>query len=351
MEHHAASARGLQLIRVSPDRFILKRGLRELSVSGAAAAAVVEPLVGMLDAARGREEILAAFSADLRPDAERLLRALEQRGLLAAGAGAPGEAGMEGALRAAFFENFGAAGAEAPARLREAEVIVVGVSLIGRALALGLLECGVGRVIVAEHPVLTNHMVPGAWARGGGRLVYSDRVPEDDALRGASLLCAASDLGEVDALLALSRAAIRVERPFLPAWIHGMVGAVGPLCHPRETACLRCYRLRADSNDPKYELARAVRQHLSASPEARASVGLLSPMPDVVGRIAAMEAAKHIGGFVPADALGRVLEINLLAFGAGARRVLKIPRCPDCGEQNRRAPTALTHGPQIPDRR
>jgi len=97
-------------------------------------------------------------------------------------------------------------------------------------------------------------------------------------------------------------------------------------------------------------VARAVRKHLSIDPEARAAVGLLPPMASVLGGIAAMEALKCLGGFIPSDALGQILEVNLIALGATSRRVLKVPRCPDCSEQSRRAPMALTHGPQIPDR-
>lgn len=354
-------ARGLQVIRVSPDRFVLKRGLCEVSIAGAVAAAIVEPLAAMLDGTRGRAEILEAFSGDLRPDVDRLLRALQERGL--AGDRAEDAAGAEAAdgSQSAFYDNFGPAGRAAPDQLRQAVVLVAGANLTARALALGLLECGVGQVIVVDHPVLTNPAASG-WARrdgspgdlpreAAGRLCFSASMPGDETLRGVSLLCATSDLGEVDALLEMSRLALRLERPFLPAWLDGMMGVVGPLCYARETACLRCYRLRADASSPRYDVARAVRKHLSIDPEARAATGLLPPMPGVLGRVAAMEALKCLGGFIASDTIGQILEINLIAFGATSRRVLKIPRCPDCSEQSRRAPTALTHGPQIPDRR
>jgi hypothetical protein len=77
---------------------------------------------------------------------------------------------------------------------------------------------------------------------------------------------------------------------------------------------------------------------------------MLPPMAAIVGQIAAMEAAKALGGFAPPDAVGRSIEVNLVSFQTSVRRVLKVPRCPDCSRVMRRTARVLEHGPQIPYR-
>lgn len=344
------NARGVQIIRLAPDRFVLKRGVHELVVTGAAAGTAIEPLLALLDGTRAREEIVRSFPGDLRGDVDELISALLLRGMISPRAETESATDDEEGLQAAFYRNFGAHGLRAPERLKDAEVIVVGVNLITRTLARGLLECGVGRVILVDHPVLSDHLSSRWLSPLREQVTVLDALPGEPVLRQASLLCAVSQYGEAEALLQVNRLAIQHERPFLPVWITEMVGSVGPLNHPRETACLRCYRLRADSNDSKYETSRAIRAHMSADPEAAHSVGLLPPIAGAVGEIAAMEVIKFLGGFLPTDAVGRIIQINLMSFSSAVRRVLKVPRCPDCSDQNRRAPMALWRGPQITQR-
>lgn len=347
------NAKDLQFIRISEGRAVLKRGTQELLLSGPAVTTVVEPVLELLDGSRSRQEIVEAFPADLRPEVESLLRGLTGRRLIT-GEAEPQEArsGIE-SLGRAFFWNFGERGEAGPEKLHAARVLVVGANLITRSLVRSLLEIGVGGVTVAAHPVLDNHLIPfaeapPAGADAGERLKRLDAPPPEDALGEFSLLCATCDFGEAEALLEVNRLGLRQEKPFLPVWLADLRGHVGPLNHPFETACLRCYRVRADSHDAHHDVSRAVRLHVNADPAARAGAGLLPPMAGILGEIAAMEIAKFLADFMPSDAVGRQIEINLVSFSSAVRRVLKIPRCPECSDAMRRAPAALTVGPAIP---
>jgi len=346
-------AKRLQLIRLSGDRVVLKRGVQEILLEGPGVGSVVEPVVKMLDGTATREQIVDAFPGELRSDVDRLLSSLLQRGMASESPdGLPEEEPGADALQAAFYRNFGRLGEVAPARLAASTVLVVGVNLISRALVRSLLELGVGEVRLAGEPVLDNHLIaseqPAERPGARGTLRRLARMPGVGDLDDVGLLCAASDFGPFDALLEVNRIALRAHRPFLPVWLADLVGHVGPLNHPFETACFRCYQVRAEANEPRWEVARAVREHLAENAEARAGVGLLPPMAALLGDVAALEIAKQLGGFAPSDATGRVLEINLVSFGSAVRRVLKIPRCPECGEVMRRGSLALTLEPQIP---
>jgi bacteriocin biosynthesis cyclodehydratase domain-containing protein len=346
-------AKGLQIIPVSADQFVLKRGVHELLLTGSGVRRIVEPLLGMLDGASTREEILEMFPADSRGDIAQLLTAMVRRGLILESPAPVDMDADEGALERAFFQNFPVADA-ALNTLRSASVLVVGVNLVSRALVRGLLESGVGRVVLANDPVLDNFLSPlarageHAWGiRAPDRLVRIAAMPDRADLK---LICATSDFGEADALFEINRMAVDDGVPYLPAWIADLIGHIGPLVYPRETACLRCYRLRADSNDEQYQVKRAIRGFVTVDEGARAAAGLLSPMASIVGEVAAMEVVKSLVEFAPSNVTGRQIQMNLVSFGAAVRRVLKIPRCPDCSEQTRHSPRAITVGPQIANR-
>jgi len=324
---------------------LLKRGIHEVLVSGAAACTITGALVQMLDGTRNADEILQSFSGEQRDEAAQLLETLVRRGMVT---DRPPATDADG-LQSAFFENLGSHGASAQESLKAANVCVIGKNLITRALVRSLAACGVGRIQLSGHPHLADDAgLQGSTETEGDRLFIYNEVPPEEALHDVSVLCAASDFGEVDALLQVNRLSIRLSKPFLPVWLSDMKGYVGPLNYPHDTACFRCYRLRADSNNSNYDVTRALRRHISTDARPGMATGLLPPMASVLGEIAAMEIVKHIGQFVPVDTIGRIIEINLLSFSSVARRVLKVPRCPDCSDVTVRSAVAVTHGPQIP---
>jgi bacteriocin biosynthesis cyclodehydratase domain-containing protein len=345
------NARGLQLIRLADGRVVLKRGVHEVLVSGESTATIVEPLLTLLDGTRTRDEVVAEFPGPLRGEVSQLVDVLAQRGLVAdAAAGRAGDG-----MQASFYADFGPSAAGVVEQLRTASIVVVGANLISRSLVRSLLELDMGRVMVVRHPILDNETAPSRWLpeleADEARIEVSETMPGLGEVDEPSILCGTCDLGEAEALLDLNRLALAAGTPYLPAWVSELVGYVGPLIYPLETACLRCYRVRRDSNDPRYDIAEAVRAHMTSDRDARRGVGLLPPMAAVVGEIAAMEVVKAVGRFAPSDAVARSIEINLVSFGAMVRRVLKVPRCPDCSDVMRRDGVALMRGPQLPYRK
>ena len=353
------NATGVQLIRLSADRVVLRRGHVQLLLGGPDVGQIAERLLGFLGEGRAPEEIVETFPGPLRAEVDRILAAMTERRLIAE----PGSCDAQGdALQSSFYAALAAPADTVRQELDSATVAVTGINLVARSLARSLLEVGVGRVLLISHPVLDNELASGDWAddlagrgkagpqRARGRLEVVrapggqlDGTPDGTDV---SLAIATSDLGEADALVEASRGALRDGTRFLPAWISDLVGYAGPLTYPYETACFRCYQLRADSNNPVCDVSRAIASEATSDPAGRATAGFLPPMAGVVGEIAAMEAVKAIAGFVPSDAVGRLIQINLLSFTAAVRRVLKVPRCPDCSEAMARSSRVL-----IEDRR
>jgi hypothetical protein len=63
------------------------------------------------------------------------------------------------------------------------------------------------------------------------------------------------------------------------------------MTHPFDTACLRCYLPRADSNDPEREVHRLLSQQGNSD---SCGTGFLPLMASAAGQIAGMEAVKHL---------------------------------------------------------
>jgi bacteriocin biosynthesis cyclodehydratase domain-containing protein len=350
------NAHGLHFIRVSDEQVVLRRGLDELLVSGPEAATLVEPLVRLLQTTRDLDEVVAAFTGPARASVEALLRSLRARRLIDADGDMPPSPPDDGpALQQAFFATLRASRKDVAAALAAATVAVQGINLISRALVGSLLEIGVGKVVAVSDPILDNRAASRSWrddvtAHGDASRLAGIGGTAEAAAADARLLVAVCDFGRADALLEANRAAVGLERPFLPAWLQEFTGHVGPLTYPGETACLRCYALRHDANDPRHVVSAAVRWHQTNDDDGRGSVGMLPPMPAVVGQVAAMEVVKFLVGTPPSDAVGRSLELDVVTFRAVARRVLKVPRCPDCGEVANRGAPAVMLGPQISGR-
>lgn len=328
-------ARALHVIPTPDGAFILKRGVTELVVSGEGTEAVVVSLLPLLDGSRDPAEAVASLPEAEREAAGQLLDALVARRMLGEGPIHPDP------LQDAFYANFGAPGREAPAALGRAHVALHGTGLVARRLAAALDDLGVGRVTVVDDPGLRTPVPTADGPVGDGP------VGDGGPVEGADLLVAASDVGQEGALAAVGRRALAGGVRFLPAWVSELVGFVGPLVVPNETACLRCYQLRVDSNAKQLTGRRALREHVGAHPEVGAAAGLLPPMASVVAQIAAMEVAMALGGFAPAGTTARSVEINLVSFRSAVRRVLKVPRCPDCSEASRHTPRVFRTGPQI----
>jgi len=329
---------GLHAVALGDGQLLVKRGGRQLLVSGASGLLLSE-LLGHLDGATTTEDVVARFPEERRGVARKGLALLVEHRLVL---DEPSSTGSQPSLRS-FLAQVGLVPEQAEKALAQARVVVAGVNLVSRRLTQGLTESTVGSVELVSDPLLDGHGSP-SWTD-------SARVADTDgglalSAAGCSLLCATSDAGDSPALLSAGRVALAAGVPFLPAWVSEHVGYVGPLTHPFETACLRCYQLRVESNDPYPDVVLAERQYLKSHPALRDGSGLLPPMAGVVGDIAAMEGVKLIVGMTSRSLAGHQIEINLVTFAARVRRVLKLPRCPDCSDRMWRSAVAQMDGPR-----
>lgn len=273
-------------------------------------AGVADLLTRVADLADGNiseERLVATFDPDIQPEVRRLVGGLRVRGLLHDGdVEDPAEL---------FWRGVASHAPEATARLARASALVVGTGAIAGALTGCLVECGVGNVEThAELPRGTT------W----------------------DLCCAAHD-GAPDGLVPAAEAALAAGVVFLPVWLDDLVIRVGPMTHPFDTACLRCYLLRVDANDPHWEVHQLLR---GQDGDGYSGAGFLAPMAAVAGQIAGLEAVKQLSG-LPVTTIGRSIGLSLVPFRCAVHRVLRVPRCPACSGTARQGAPVVAHGSQL----
>jgi len=124
---------------------------------------------------------------------------------------------------------------------------------------------------------------------------------------------------------------------WLPVGIRAWEGSVGPTVIPRQTACIQCYDLRRKANLDDYEATELYEEHLKVHGHST-EFGSVPFFAHTIAALAASEALKLLTHFRPPTTLGRVLNIDLLSSLTQVRDVLKLPRCPACGEPAQQMP-------------
>ncbi len=328
-----------------PSGVLLKRGTTELLVSGEGSRELLlSILVAAGDQGIDLEELRKRFAPSDEPNSVgALLEELRGRRILV-DASAAQLAGslVETPLDVLAWDAGGSASA-LRAALAETSVHVIGVNAISRRLVDALGRDGF-TVCSVDHPELRNvrlfdlggTLKPESWGSTAPES-YDTWSATLDA-RTVSCLAVCSDFGGLQLLSAWNEIAYENGWTFLPVVLQDLIGFVGPLVVPGETACFECFLARRDSSATPSPHARAAEAHAFAGQ----SISAYHPsMASVLGDVAALELTKFFGSLWPSELVNRAIEVNLLAAKMESRRVLKIPRCRVCSPLNEREPLAV----------
>ena len=323
----------------SRDGVILKRGCCELKVAGEGAAEFLETI---LSATAGQgstiEEIHACFRPSDRATVSHLVGELEVRRIVISSDTQEGgsESGKPESHLDVFYWHFNVSTAQAAETLNRRSIVIVGVNHVSRRLVASLESSGFKGVRVVDYPALRNLR----FFDDSGRLLtdpsvafptpplsYERWADMSDSSDSFECLVATSDFGGLELMRPWNAFCIESRRHFLPVVLQDMIGYIGPLVIPGETACFECLSLRQNSHltDPRSE-----RVAESCAFEGQTIAGYLLPMASVLGDIACVELIKFYGPGLPLWRVGRLIEVNLLAGRLESRNVLKVPRCPAC---------------------
>ncbi len=324
------------------DGVILKRGCEEIKIKGTGAVKAVKTL---LAAAAGqgatREEILELFAAPQRPVVDRLIEQLLAKRLLVTDRTTDSSPGVETSLDV-FYWHFEESAARVDERLNRRSLVILGVNCISRRLAAALNVSGWESFQVVDVPLLRNLQlfdVDGTVkVQEWGERLKLPRALDDwkgtTDPQAVTCVIATSDFGGHPVFSEWNRFCIEYGRHFFPVILYNLIGYVGPLVVPGETACFECLRARQNSQMEDYRTHRAAEE---AAFEGQRVAGFHPSMAAVLGDIAAFELTKLYSDVLPSWRIGTLIEISLLATRLEARKVLKIPRCAACSPLNRRS--------------
>jgi len=332
----------VQLI-ASDQSLILKRGRTEIKIDGEGAEEVVALIIEATSGASATlEEIFQQFAAPHRPTVQRLIEHLLDRRILvsaeveAAPVDIP-ESGLD-----IFHWHFGLRTEQVNERLNNQHIAIVGVNGISRQLVTALATAGVEDITVVDYPLLRNVRLfhdDGAvrapeWPASAQHLIKNYEVwTEKVDLDELNCLVATSDFGGQHLLRPWNTFCLKHNIHFLPVLLQDLIGSVGPLVVPGETACLECLRARQNAHLRDIEAQRAADYHAF---DGQVVTGFHPAMASILGDIAALELSKFYGG-LQGWQVGALIEVNLLATKMTARKVLRIPRCMVCSNLNRRS--------------
>lgn len=332
----------LKVIAVS-DGVILKRSCEELKISGPGAADTVQQVLALFrNDGVTKETICNQFPPATRHGVEGLLEQLVVRRFVVPQAEYRVHSSLPESPLDLFYWHFDAQTSEVDERLKKKRIIIVGINYISRQLCSALSASGFERYEVVDHPRLRNTRMfdaegtvnPGQW-RDRTKLIAWDGQIESPA---PDCVMATSDFGETEALCELNRLCIESETTFLPVVLSNLIGYVGPMVVPNETACYQCLRARQNSHLHDWKSHRAVE---AVAFDGQTVVGFHPSMAHILGEIAAFELFKFYSGVLSSWNVGTLIEVNLLATKIVTRHVLKVPRCPACSPLKRQPSTMV----------
>jgi len=342
LQEHKLRVLRVQLIETH-NGVILRRGRTQISIVGAHAAEVVKTmLTATMEDGASRSEVCELFAAPDRPLIESLVRRLEAHRILVPVDSVGAEPQDPESSLEIFYWHFDKQLQQVAASLNDHRLVIIGVNCVARQLAASLIASGMENFEVVDYPLLCNlrlfddygQLSPEQWT-------VTAKLPVEYAAWTKSLesesydcLVATSDFGGLQLMRQWNEYCLMHNRHFLPVVLQDLIGYVGPLVVPGETACFECLRARQNSHLENPDLARAAE---SAAFEGQVVAGFHPSMASILGNIAALELSRFYGGWMSPRIIGSLIEVNLLDLQVNVRKVLKVPRCRVCSPLNVRS--------------
>jgi len=324
---------------------ILKRGCTEVQIQGETIGDILEKVFS-LSSEKGltKKTLLASFPLSEHPPISQLIDQLIERRFLVPRSTLDQTSETPENSTDIFYWHFVETKAEISQRLNEQKITILGVNCISRQLALSLSESGFTQVEVVDEPGLRNFrffnktatLQAPSWPHTLHPPLNTKEWETSTDSSCVDCLIATSDFGTAPILREWNQYSVEHNLRFFPIVLSNMIGTVGPLVIPHETACWECVFARQNSHllDPITKQLVDAQAH-----EGQGIVGFHPSMASILGDVAAMELTKFFVRMMPLGNVGKLIEVNLLSTRMTSRKVLKIPRCLVCSPLHTRSAT------------
>lgn len=348
-------APGLEVVRLSDDRFQLRSDFVALELSGETAAEIAEKVLGADQQPLTLDEIAARLPEYRIESLRTQLESLVREGALVTG---PELTPAGNPTFAALLDEMGFGAQDTQTRLAECKVAIFGLEAHGSHVAQILADAGVGRLVLADpfafepaHHALTP--VRDSQAVGLSREVATARLIARPGLEvvtggqgaldrervralseGSKLLIVCWDRGFHAANHWANEAALEFGVPALFSELRATTAIAGPLFLPGRSACWMCYRMRVLACEQDFDLAMAYEEHLDRKREpGLAERPLLPALPLQLASTLALEALKYLIRLNQPTLVNKVLAFDGLLGETRTHPVLVKPFCPICSKK------------------
>ena len=332
----------LQFIEMN-NELILKRGCSEIRISGENSIEVIRLILREVSQEGSVEKILEMFTPSEKPQIEKLLEELIARRFLKVTETCTPQENVNESSLDIFYWNFGTTSLQVSQDINALQFLILGVNAVSRQLTLGLLETGVTNIKVIDDQFFRNTRFFGI---GNKPLLeqWPSSVPIHESLgieiNSESIHCivATSDFGGRQGFSQWNSFCVQNGISFFPVILKNLIGFVGPLIIPNETACFDCLLARQDSNMENLDTYRRIE---ATAFEGQKTIGFHPSMASMVGSIATMELLKFYSKYLPSANVGKLIEVNLIGPKISVRKILKVPRCHSCSPLKTQSSTSL----------
>jgi len=219
--------------------------------------------------------------------------------------------------------------------LMEASVAIIGDGELAERLGSELLRAGIGS-LRGVNLFCSEQGGPGQEGssfRGLGISLDDMKSAEEAVIADRPrVLVLAFDRPEPALLEPLNRLSQDQNIPLLLCQLNGTEGIVGPFIVPGQTACLLCHHLRVTRNLDFFKEYRVWENWVKGDGhERRSGYGVLGGFAAVIAGLGSLEIIKTTSGFHEPELYGRFLTVNALTFEVLSHPLLRLPRCPGCG--------------------
>ncbi|HKD80939.1 MAG TPA: TOMM precursor leader peptide-binding protein [Candidatus Angelobacter sp.] len=249
-----------------------------------------------------------------------------------------------------FFSQYSTEPHRIQDKLAASQVGVIGLGAIGCSLLSSLADNGIGELLgiccahdlsgeeSAEERMSQQCRLRNPWVSYRGiRVVDEEWKSVLESLKGLDFLVLAMEGWNPGRLESLNEACLETNTMWMPIGIRAQEGYLGPTIVPHQTACYKCYELRLKANLVHYEPHLVYEQHIRAGHIPR-QFGRLPQFRRTIADMAALEVIRLLTRFSPPTTYARMFTLDLLTFDTQFHDVLKLPRCPACGERAKHRP-------------
>lgn len=324
----------------SVDSVILKRGSTTFKIDGKRSAEVVQTLLDYLHhTSATKVELLQLFAKPDQPAIEFLIDELSKRRFLTETQNKDKTKDKETGLDV-FYWHFGE-NTKFTKSVLDKKITIIGVNSISRHLAYSLNRSGMKKINIVDYPPFRdiNNLNSKEWPMLDNPPIDVKEWEDNFKPNDVDCLVATSEFGAFHFMRKWNKFCVTNNCKFLPVLFDNLIGYVGPLVIPQETACFECFLNRRKSSIGEFEI------HPDENSELNEIQFCHPIIASILGDIAAMELIKFYIGWKAIFNVGKVIEVNMLATKIETHNVLKIPRCSVCSRLNKIATTSFKKPP------